>query len=797
MTTTRWARTRPVIAGAVFALIASLLTVAPIAAHAADSTGSISGVVTRADARQADHIYARAFRLDDADPTKRSQKGSALVGPAGAFRIDALPTGRYIVDFYAYDDGVIDEYWADAPTVESARIIGVNGTDITGIVAELAVQGLVSGTVTRPGGSPVSGVEVTLYKRSDDTWDRWSTAITDEHGAYALYGGTGTFSLGFGDLVGEFLGEWWPDQQDQANAAGFDLAIGDQVIADAELSEGASIAGRVTTSDGTSRAGLKASVYRWEHLVGSRYRWEHVRSVDVDENGEYRIGGLHPGTYTMHFSGAPNVTAEWWNDTLKEDEAERFDLNIGDHQSGVDAQLTVLGTVTGTFTREDGVPIWAEAQFYRQVPTDGGITWVLEGSTDAVYAQYAMHLRAGTYTVKFAPVGPSSTVRAEWWNDSREQAGAESFEVRLGETISGISPIMNFLDPFPAATEVPEIAGVPVVGSTLTADPGVWPMQPYLYFQWLADGVAIAGATAESLTVPPAVVGKRITIAVAGSRPGYSRTTVISEATQPVQPAQLASTIPVLLGTPKVGQDLAVDYGDWTEGTDVTVRWFADGVSLNRDEGWLHLGKEHAGKRITATLTGTKPGYQTISRTSAPSAVVTGGVLTAPTPSISGLVAVGSTLTAKPGTWTAGATLSYQWLANGVSIAGGTKPTFTPSSAHSGKVITVKVTGKKLGFTSVTRASTATLKVANAATPRIGGAPRVGSVLTALPGTWTAGTTFTYRWHANGVAISYASGSKLKLTNWLRGKVITVKVTGHKPGYATVTRTSAATSKVP
>ena len=81
--------------------------------------------------------------------------------------------------------------------------------------------------------------------------------------------------------------------------------------------------------------------------------------------------------------------------------------------------------------------------------------------------------------------------------------------------------------------------------------------------------------------------------------------------------------------------------------------------------------------------------------------------------------------------------------------------------------------------------------------PKIKGTPEVGKKLTAKPGAWGPGAvTKTYKWFANGKAIPGATGKKLTLKAAQAGKKITVKVTGTKPGYTKVTRTSAATVKV-
>ncbi|MCE1175329.1 MAG: hypothetical protein LWW77_12100 [Propionibacteriales bacterium] len=83
------------------------------------------------------------------------------------------------------------------------------------------------------------------------------------------------------------------------------------------------------------------------------------------------------------------------------------------------------------------------------------------------------------------------------------------------------------------------------------------------------------------------------------------------------------------------------------------------------------------------------------------------------------------------------------------------------------------------------------------AKPVITGEAKVGSQLVADAGTWTpTPSKLTYRWYANGKKIAGAKSSTLVLKKAQKGKRITVKVTGTKKGYPTVTRVSAPTKKV-
>lgn len=84
-----------------------------------------------------------------------------------------------------------------------------------------------------------------------------------------------------------------------------------------------------------------------------------------------------------------------------------------------------------------------------------------------------------------------------------------------------------------------------------------------------------------------------------------------------------------------------------------------------------------------------------------------------------------------------------------------------------------------------------------AATPTITGTAQVGSVLTAVPGTWSPATaTLTSQWLRNGTAIPGATATTYTVTAADAGTTLTVSVTGTATGYTppTATATSLGTA---
>ncbi|ALE05757.1 hypothetical protein AL755_10225 [Arthrobacter sp. ERGS1:01] len=80
----------------------------------------------------------------------------------------------------------------------------------------------------------------------------------------------------------------------------------------------------------------------------------------------------------------------------------------------------------------------------------------------------------------------------------------------------------------------PTISGTLRTGSTLTANAGTWTTGTSLQYQWYRSGTAIAGATGKSYKLVTADQAKTITVAVTGSKAGYTTVTKYSAATAPI-----------------------------------------------------------------------------------------------------------------------------------------------------------------------------------------------------------------------------------------------------------------------
>ncbi len=348
------------------------------------------------------------------------------------------------------------------------------------------------------------------------------------------------------------------------------------------------------------------------------------------------------------------------------------------------------------------------------------------------------------------------------------------------------------------------ITGAPHVLSTLTANPGTWsPVNVRLSYQWLRDGVAIPGATGQTYWVPLSDLGRTLTVSVTGSRFGYVPATAVSAPVGPIQQPRVVAGTVTITGTPMVTSTLTAHPGSWTPtNARLSYQWFRDGVAIPGETDRTYvLRHADTGHTVTVAVTGTRFGYAPATAVSAPTAPVQAAHVVAGTVTITGTATVDNRLTAHPGTWTpTNANLSYQWLRDGVAIAGATNTRYTVAAADVGHAISVRVTGTRNGFApaTATSAPTAVVPAAQvlAGTVTIIGRAVQGSYVLAQTGGWSQSASLSYQWLRDGVAIPAARRWYYQVTSQDVGHVLTVVVTGTQAGYLPTSVTSAPTGTV-
>ncbi|UUZ59237.1 hypothetical protein [Nocardioides sp. B-3] len=310
-------------------------------------------------------------------------------------------------------------------------------------------------------------------------------------------------------------------------------------------------------------------------------------------------------------------------------------------------------------------------------------------------------------------------------NDGALQAGevwsnaGGSVTVRAAAAANTVRVTMTAKPPLPAGTA--SISGTPIVyrqAGAIGAIPGA---TSYRY-QWHLNGQPIAQADDATFVPTPAMSGGTLSVAVTGYAIGRNPSPTTLSAPVVVAGAQWYSnggvTYPSIAGTPRVGNVLTASGLDWVN------------VFGRKPQGVLHAlrmaarrARDCRGGRARLPAPGCRcrqihpvreipvaPGFATTSyATSDPTSLIAKGSLTTTTkPKIKGKPRVGKKLKAATGARDSGVTFKYKWYANDKLIKKkASKRTLKVTGAMRRKKITVKVTGLKSGYSSVTLKSKA------------------------------------------------------------------------------------------
>jgi hypothetical protein len=238
-----------------------------------------------------------------------------------------------------------------------------------------------------------------------------------------------------------------------------------------------------------------------------------------------------------------------------------------------------------------------------------------------------------------------------------------------------------------------------------------------------------------------------------------------------------------------------------TSGTTLSYQWLRDGAPILGAASASYTPREEDdGRTIQCRITATSPEGTSVATTEA---LVVAPVSDPPppdpgdrsigsfipgVPTIAGIPAAGQTLTCTPGPWHNNPTFTYQWLANGTSIAGATNSTYEVQAADVGKALQCEAIGSNASGTAVADSALVLIEAKPpipGTAPSVSGTVTIGEVLTCSPGSWSNGPTFAYQWLRNGTELKgaedLAKGSQTSTYTVQaadEGKALQCRVTG-------------------
>jgi subtilisin family serine protease len=340
--------------------------------------------------------------------------------------------------------------------------------------------------------------------------------------------------------------------------------------------------------------------------------------------------------------------------------------------------------------------------------------------------------------------------------------------------------------------------------------------------------IMIAAATTTAGANPDLAFSGAPSRNVAGRYYGHMASTAFPSAAG-VTPA--ATAAPAITGSAATGQTLTASTGTWSgAGVSTSQQWLRCTAATGLTSCSAIAGATGTTYQLTSADTGRYLHVRVVATNGEGSAIaispataaVAQPVAPAATaaPAIAGIAQLTHTLTARNGTWTGTAPITYatQWqrctsttLATCTDISGATATGYAPVSADVGKYLRVAITATNLRG-AVTARSAAVLvsappALAATATPVLLGVAVVGHTMTVRGATWNVSVASSaYQWQRCTNATTLASCSDIAgatagaylVTAADRGKYLRVAVTGTNAANASQTAVarSAATGAV-
>lgn len=325
-------------------------------------------------------------------------------------------------------------------------------------------------------------------------------------------------------------------------------------------------------------------------------------------------------------------------------------------------------------------------------------TWKREG----VVVQKAKTESDGgcDYKLTKADSGKQITVTAkhdDWWGSSE---GLLSTTDMFSKKVTVIDPVVLKLGKIGAVSVgkkiTPKITGAPA-GTKFT-------------YQWYRNGSKIKGATGATYTPVPADLKGYISYQAKGSKTGMFSVPYTSYNSEKVATGRFTVTkAPSISGKTVFGQSVKVSPGSRSvKPGKFTYQWQRDGKKIKgATKTTYKLGLADIGKKISVKVTASGAGMYTQTSTATKNQLIAKASFTVKKkPTVSGKVKAGTKMTAKAGTWSPKPDkFTYQWYRSGAPITKATKSTYKVTSRDRGKVIYVKVTANKEGYSSKTSTS--------------------------------------------------------------------------------------------
>jgi hypothetical protein len=315
-------------------------------------------------------------------------------------------------------------------------VVTVRAGHTTGRISMvLSPGGSISGRITIAAtGAPARGVCVTAVAAGQIYGNG---ASTDARGSYRIFGlNAGRYHV--------FVYAYAPYcEQGSENLASRSLPGSVRVTAghltkgvDGSLSQGGSIAGRVTGPGGHGVPGACVEAFP---LPGGAQSYGTTGRF-----GKYLLSSLVPGRYKVLLGepgcsdGPANLAGQWYATASDRGSATVITVRAGHTRDGVSTALGLDGTITGTDDGPASAPLTGIC--VSAVPVSPYLSTVYAVASSGSYS--LADLAPGRYRVEFQSGCGLAGMASQWWQGAGSGAAATVITVKLGSVVTGIDAVM-------------------------------------------------------------------------------------------------------------------------------------------------------------------------------------------------------------------------------------------------------------------------------------------------------------------------------------------------------------------
>ena len=300
----------------------------------------------------------------------------ATTNQDGTFALNSIPAGMEIkIKIHALWQGFEDGYWTSSGPVSycgDAQSFFAEGSKASDINITLQRASHISGSVMDTDGTPLVLASVYIYDAVSN--EQLGGSTTDEYGNYNFY----FHNAPSNQIKIQAQGPWDSDLMPVYYNNKPDIASADTIAAPPgtdingivfSLSQGGSISGYTTYSDGLPAANVCIDIYAVD-----TYYW--VSRVYSDGSGYYKAGGLRPGEYIVMFTNY-KINGEWqfsyYDNKTELNDADHIYLSNGTDIT--DINLSIPGFLcdldhNGSFDSEDMEDFGTSFGFQKQSASD-------------------------------------------------------------------------------------------------------------------------------------------------------------------------------------------------------------------------------------------------------------------------------------------------------------------------------------------------------------------------------------------------------------------------------------------